>query len=470
MRNISGSVPSWIGASWFLLMTLVGCSSRADEPGSLPIAGQGGFTNKPGTGGSTESNAGGAGSGGIASGGTTTIGGASMGGVPTGGVASAGSTAGGKAQGGSSQSGGAAGSAGSGGKSAGFGGVGGVSNSGGNAGSGGRAGSGGNAGSATGGIGAGGIGAGGIGAGGAAGSGGTVANTGGSTSSAGSTGQTRDILIPPSGAWLGMYYGDATLAATQQKLGRSVPLHLVYYAWSDDFTRDATAEDLRAGRVPLINWELFDITLDEILSGSQDTLIQKRAQALKQLAKPLFLDFGAEMNGDWSPWGGAQNGKSADKYIQVYRHVHDIFERVGASNVIWAWCPNVTDVPREPWNEALDYYPGDKYVDWVCVDGYNWGDTNEGVWESFATVFKDIYPKLASKNKPILIGEMASAEIGGNKAAWIDEMIPTLKDRFPAIRALVWFDIKKETDWRIGSSTASLAAFTRLAKDPYFNP
>lgn len=51
--------------------------------------------------------------------------------------------------------------------------------------------------------------------------------------------------------------------------------------------------------------------------------------------------------------------------------------------------------------------PGDDYVDWVCVDGYNWGNTDGGSWQSFADVFKDIYPKVASKNKPILIGEMA---------------------------------------------------------------
>ena len=31
-------------------------------------------------------------------------------------------------------------------------------------------------------------------------------------------------------------------------------------------------------------------------------------------------------------------------------------------------------------------------------------------------------------------------------------MIPTLRDDFPLIKALVWFDINKETDWRISSS------------------
>jgi hypothetical protein len=34
----------------------------------------------------------------------------------------------------------------------------------------------------------------------------------------------------------------------------------------------------------------------------------------------------------------------------------------------------------------------------------------------------------------------------------------------------VWFDINKETDWRINSSPAALTAFSNMAQDPYINP
>jgi beta-mannanase len=176
------------------------------------------------------------------------------------------------------------------------------------------------------------------------------------------------------------------------------------------------------------------------------------------------------MNGDWSPWGGAQNGKGPAKYVAAYRHINDIFDAQGATNVVWAWCPNTTDVPAESWNEAMGYYPGDSYVDWVCVDGYNWGTTNGEIWQTFREVFAAIYSNLVQKNKPILIGEMASAEQGGDKAAWIDGIVPTLQKNYPMIRALVWFDINKETDWRIDSSPGSLAAFKRLATNAYMNP
>ena len=342
-------------------------------------------------------------------------------------------------------------------------------------GSGAAAGSGAGASGAAGGSGAGTSGGGGA-SGGRANDGGTPAGgmlgVAGDDASAGSAGEGTEppLLVPESGALLGLYYGDESIAATTTKLGRALPLHLTYYAWEDDFTRAETTKDLAAGRIPFVNWELFGGALDDILSGMYDDMLAERAGAAKALGKPFFVDFGAEMNGDWSPWGGAQNGESPTKYVAVYRKVHDIFAAAGATNVIWVFCPNVTDEPRESWNEALGYYPGDDYVDWIGVDGYNWGDTNGGGWQSFAQVFEDIYPKLVTKNKPILIGEMASAESGGDKAAWIDAIIPTLEAEYPAIRALLWFDVNKETDWRVSSSDAAEAAFVRMANDPYFNP
>lgn len=309
------------------------------------------------------------------------------------------------------------------------------------------------------------------------GSGGTTSGTspldhgsgGKATSATGGSSSTSALLVPDSGALLGLYYGDADIAATEKKLGCSVPLHLTYYAWEDDWTEDITPEDLRAGRIPFVNWELFGANLDDIVAGKNDTMIRQRAVAAKKLSGKLFVDFGAEMNGDWSPWSGAQNGKSADKYVAAYRHVHDLFVESAATNVIWAFCPNVTSEPDEDWNEPLDYYPGDGYVDWMCVDGYNWGTSDTwGAWQSFREVFEDIYPVLAAKQKPILIGEMASTELGGDKAEWIRQIIPTLKNDYPMIKGLVWFDIDKETDWRISSSPSSESAFKAMANDPFF--
>ena len=270
------------------------------------------------------------------------------------------------------------------------------------------------------------------------------------------------------GVLLGLYYGDESIEATSQKLQRPVPLHLTYYDFDDNWTGPVTRNDIQAGRIPLVNWEIFDATLDDIIGGVYDDLLAARAKDAKALGERIFVDFGAEMNGDWSPWGGAQNGSSADKYVAAYRHVHEALAE--ADNLIWLWCPNVTDEPRTAWNAAMNYYPGDDYVDWTCVDGYNWGNAGGEGWQSFEEIFADIYPQLAAKNKPIMIGEMASAESGGSKAEFIKGIVPTLKSEFPLIKGLTWFDINKETDWRISSSPESAAAFVEMAADPYFEP
>jgi len=127
--------------------------------------------------------------------------------------------------------------------------------------------------------------------------GGTIGTSGG-TGTGGATGTSRgaSILEPATGALLGLYHGDVSISATATKLGRTVPLHLTYYAFSDDWTTDNTAEDLRTGRVPFVNWELFGATLDDIAKGTYDTLLNQRATAAKKLGKPFFIDFGAEMN------------------------------------------------------------------------------------------------------------------------------------------------------------------------------
>jgi hypothetical protein len=306
----------------------------------------------------------------------------------------------------------------------------------------------------------------------AAGSGGLGAAAAGRMAGAGSAGvggaagsgaMTSDKLVPAHGALLGHYYGDGTVAATDARIGRKPAIHLVYYAWEDDWPRQA-AGDFSDGTIPLVNWEPNGIDFKNIVSGSLDATIKARASGSKDLGKPFFLDFAAEMNGD-----EAWSGNDAALYISAYRHIHDLFVAAGASNVVWAWCPNVTDVDGSN-KHTLDYYPGDDYVDWTGVDGYNWGAGSGFSWQSFHDVFARIYPILATKAKPILIGEMACDENGGDKAAWIDAMVPTLRSDFPLIKGVVWFDVHKERSWQVNSSAATLAAYTHFAADPYMNP
>ncbi len=283
----------------------------------------------------------------------------------------------------------------------------------------------------------------------------------------GSVVDMNDILVPAQGALLGHFYGRGSLAATDARIGRQPAVHLSYFGWNEDWTTEVPA-DFAAGRIPLVNWEPDTgngaVDFDAIVRGDFDALIDARARASKDLGHKFFLDFAAEMNGD-EGWGG----HDPSRYIAAWRRIHDRFVAAGANNVVWVWAANVTDVPGGP--ETMAYYPGDAYVDWTGVDGYNWGTSDPDFeWQSFKAVFADIYPKLAARGKPIFIGEMAADEVGGSKAEWIGAIVATLANDYPLIKAFVWFDIEKERHWQIDSSPAAQAAYRQMANDPYMNP
>ena len=272
------------------------------------------------------------------------------------------------------------------------------------------------------------------------------------------------VAPPANGALLGMFYAERSPDDVDRALGSSPRIELTYFAWNDDWSASENiARDIRLDKIPLVNWEPFGVDFNDIVSGRLDADIIRQAKRARSIGTTFFLDFAAEMNEE-EGWGG----HDPELYIRAYRHVHDIFVQQGVDNVAWVWAPNNTDIDGGP--EAMAYYPGDDYVDWIGIDGYNWGTSNdEHAWESFDDVFGPIYDKLSVSNKPIIIAETASDEIGGDKAQWIENLVSTLKERFPLIKALVWFDIKKERDWRIDSSPASYQSFKELARDPYFN-
>ena len=125
-------------------------------------------------------------------------------------------------------------------------------------------------------------------------------------------------------------------------------------------------------------------------------------------------------------------GAATATFISAYRHIHDLFVAAGATNALWVFCPNVVSVPGESWNQWQNYYPGDTYVDWMGFDGYNWGTVQTtSTWQTFPTIASQIYSSLATKGKPIMIPETASTELGGDKAAWIAGILPSLEDHVP---------------------------------------
>src|SRR6185503_12337426 len=129
-----------------------------------------------------------------------------------------------------------------------------------------------------------------------------------------------------------------------------------------------------------------DFRLARIIDGTYDAYITTWAKDARVWGKSFFLRFDNEMNGDWQfPWGEQVNENQPGEFVRAWRHVHDIFTQQGANNATWVWCPNCADNTTTPFGEL---YPGDSYVDWTCLDGYNWGTySSKTNWQTFGQVF-----------------------------------------------------------------------------------
>ncbi len=182
--------------------------------------------------------------------------------------------------------------------------------------------------------------------------------------------------------------------------------------------------------------------LQKIIEGKYDYLLKRFADGAKKFGKPVFVSFGHEMNGNWYPWSG-----NPDLYVKAFRHVHDTIQKAGAKNITWVWNPDI-------FSGAKDYYPGDAYVDWAAIDGYNWNGTDPA-----SSIFGKSLKVLKTFGKPIMIGEYGCAK--NNTACLTDFVNFTTKET--AIKAFVYFNKDKEQKWAI-KTTAEKAAYLKAIK------
>ena len=251
--------------------------------------------------------------------------------------------------------------------------------------------------------------------------------------------------------------------ATQ--FGKKPSMVMWYDHWrvgSLDTFRLAVCEKVtEAGYIPHIVWEPW-IGLDNILAGKYDNDIKNYAKGIAKFDKPIMIRFAHEFNGDWYPWSFINNAPvSPETWIKAQKYVHNMVVAAGAKNVIWLWSPNNGNGGKNPY-DFMAYYPGDEYVDWIALDGYNWGTSQSwSSWTSFAGVFNIVYQKVVARcpDKPIMIGETGCSSTGGDKTAWLTDMFFQMKNNFPHIKAFLYFNVNKETDWRFSSTKESTEAF-----------
>lgn len=205
-------------------------------------------------------------------------------------------------------------------------------------------------------------------------------------------------------------------------------------------------------------------TLAAIAAGNHDAAAARWWQALATLERPVHLRPLHEGNGDWYPWGVSNGLNRVADYVPAFRRVAEHARSIAGDKVRLQWCVNRLSSGR-PATPFASLYPGGDWVDELVVNGYNRPEHRSTT--SFEGIVRPAFTELKSfdPTKPFWIGETASTEKRGDKAAWIDGLFRTLRTTM-VVDVLTWFHQEvvrpnEVRDWPFDTSAASLAAFRR---------
>jgi mannan endo-1,4-beta-mannosidase len=263
------------------------------------------------------------------------------------------------------------------------------------------------------------------------------------------------LTDPPAGKFLGVEADGEPASLTPlislaASIGRKPNLAGQYVAWGAPFDGQGALNAWNYGALYYMAWEPFTTSVQAIADGASNAYVTKFAKAVRALGLPVAISFGHEMNGDWYPWGSSQTPASV--FVAAWRHIHDLFAKAGARNVIWVWNPNV--INPVPAIKLRPYWPGRAYVSWIGLTGY-FALTGP---HTFARVFEPTMREIRRfTGKPFIIAE-TSVESGPAEAACVRSLVAGVAQHSDVL-GFIWFDYDKlGIDWRIESRPQVRAA------------
>lgn len=282
----------------------------------------------------------------------------------------------------------------------------------------------------------------------------------------------------------------------------------VYFCnnWLDgviEFPTKSVTEAIKANVVPYIRlmpWSevrasgedpIFD--MDVLLTDKYDLQLMLWALEAKKHNTHYILEFGPEVNGEWFAWNARWNGAGikdlygdpekpdgAEKFVDVYKKIVNIFRKVGLTNVTWVLHLDVAGSPSTWWNRAEHYYPGDEYVDWIGLSVFG-AQLPTHKWVSFEDKFRPFWPQIEALTlkKPLIISEFAVIEdlnLPNRKAEWLEDAFSFIESQEFPIRAATYWNspgwlADGTANFRLNSSESSLLFIQKkLNEEQWVNP
>jgi hypothetical protein len=241
-------------------------------------------------------------------------------------------------------------------------------------------------------------------------------------------------------------------------LSRGFPAGPVDNAWTSGMLPIVSLE-------PIVEGADGQPKMRDITAGEWDDYFRDWATAAAADGRPVALRFAHEMNGNWYTWSDGAFGNAHGDFVEAWRHVHDIFEDVGADNVLWIWSVNRIDSLQDKTISRV--YPGADYVDWVGMSGYYREATSA---PSFNATFAMTLGALrtVAPGKLVMLTEVGAGTSEANRVEWIESFFAGLLERQDII-GFTWFnDFKSGGDWRVQFSAATTGAFADGVADPRY--
>lgn len=276
------------------------------------------------------------------------------------------------------------------------------------------------------------------------------------------------------GAWVPGSTVDARrFEAFEARVGGRMDIASLFYGFGDVFPSEREAAlSARGARRLLLSWDMGSSRFSAWASGAHDAYLRTIGVAAARFGRPVYVRPWPEMNGDWQRFqptarGERSAGGTPAEFRRAWRHVVTTVRAAGGTNVRWVFNPYAATYRGT--TDVRSIWPGRAYVDVLGMDGYNWGGGPPGRWTSFARTFGPMYRILTRLHPtaPVWVCETASKEPRASdgaarlatrsKATWIRKAFSSRA--FPRLQAVVWFHERKERDWRVDSSAASLRAF-----------
>lgn len=250
----------------------------------------------------------------------------------------------------------------------------------------------------------------------------------------------------------------AQAQAFSEATGAKINIVAYYSGWTESLQANFLKDAWQHGAVTMVDMDPYggQSAMQEIADGKYDWYLYQFAHAIANFGHPVIINFGHEMNGSWSSYGYKHVEPAT--FVAAFRHVHEIFGMAGADNATWVWAVNVPSGTQT--GSIAQFYPGDAYVDWIGIDGYDWqGDRTFG--QTFGSTIDQVK---AITKKPILISE-TSVVHGPNSAMQVTSWLQGMKADH--LLGFVWYNVDKSNykntgdthDWELQDNPPELAAF-----------